>query len=251
MSLQCRICLEDDTQNNLVTPCNCNGTSKYVHPECLTKWRIQNIDTPYYNTCIDCRKEYEYTIESKEKMFISNNNTLIIQIGLIALICLLTTSFDDNTLLNFFDSIKNKNLTTIFAYSNYNYYYIFFHIIISNYILNCLFLLLSYILLFKVINLKKYLFKIYYFKIYNVIKLSYIFIFYVIFSVKMFLALSFLLIFIDCAIMHSYIEKHNQVLNNLNINNINYKNDLSEIEQTTSINSINNIDGLNDPLLTV
>ena len=30
-STSCRICLEDDDQNNMITPCMCIGTSKYIH----------------------------------------------------------------------------------------------------------------------------------------------------------------------------------------------------------------------------
>ena len=38
---QCRICLQDDTMENLITPCNCIGTQKYVHSNCLALWRRQ------------------------------------------------------------------------------------------------------------------------------------------------------------------------------------------------------------------
>jgi len=37
---QCRICLmdEDDVPEDLVNPCNCKGTSQYVHIQCLQDW---------------------------------------------------------------------------------------------------------------------------------------------------------------------------------------------------------------------
>jgi len=35
----CRICLSPEQPSNLVSPCNCKGTQKYVHRECLSKWR--------------------------------------------------------------------------------------------------------------------------------------------------------------------------------------------------------------------
>ena len=38
---QCRICLQDDTMENLISPCKCIGTQKYVHSNCLASWRRQ------------------------------------------------------------------------------------------------------------------------------------------------------------------------------------------------------------------
>lgn len=35
---QCRFCLEDDQRINLVAPCICKGSFKYVHPHCLLQW---------------------------------------------------------------------------------------------------------------------------------------------------------------------------------------------------------------------
>ena len=36
-----RICYEDEQENDneLIYPCACDGTQKYVHEECLAKWR--------------------------------------------------------------------------------------------------------------------------------------------------------------------------------------------------------------------
>lgn len=36
----CRICFDDDTSTEqLVAPCKCNGSSKWVHLSCLRRWR--------------------------------------------------------------------------------------------------------------------------------------------------------------------------------------------------------------------
>lgn len=35
---ECRICFEQDLP--LIKPCNCEGTMSYIHPNCLTEWRI-------------------------------------------------------------------------------------------------------------------------------------------------------------------------------------------------------------------
>ena len=37
--LMCRICHgEESNQKNLIVPCNCSGTLRYVHHSCLLKW---------------------------------------------------------------------------------------------------------------------------------------------------------------------------------------------------------------------
>ncbi|KAI8915802.1 hypothetical protein EDD86DRAFT_4216 [Gorgonomyces haynaldii] len=37
--MQCRICLDEATEESLVSPCKCIGTSRYVHTSCLEQWR--------------------------------------------------------------------------------------------------------------------------------------------------------------------------------------------------------------------
>jgi len=53
--MTCRICLEPD---DLISVCNCDGTSKWVHEECITKW----VSIRRKNTCEICHGEY--TLES-------------------------------------------------------------------------------------------------------------------------------------------------------------------------------------------
>ena len=36
---QCRFCLEDADEDQLIAPCNCDGSHKFVHQECLAEWR--------------------------------------------------------------------------------------------------------------------------------------------------------------------------------------------------------------------
>ena len=36
---QCRFCLEDADEDQLIAPCNCDGSHKFVHQECLREWR--------------------------------------------------------------------------------------------------------------------------------------------------------------------------------------------------------------------
>ena len=234
MSLQCRICLDEDEIVNLVSPCNCSGTSKYIHAECLNTWRDQNINSPHYNVCIDCRANYKYTINSKELIIINNNNTTIIYFSILVVFTLLFSS-NYNTITDIFDSIKNRNITQILDNNN-DYYYIMFSVIISNYLINCLFFLFSSLLLLKINNKKKYLSKIYVNKLYNIIKLLYIFIFYIIFSIKMFVSICFILVFVDYMNCEYYIQKHNNILNEINHNNLEYYTEPMEDAEEIDVN---------------
>lgn len=37
-SNQCRFCLEDDSNTNLISPCLCKGSFQFIHNTCLLKW---------------------------------------------------------------------------------------------------------------------------------------------------------------------------------------------------------------------
>ena len=69
MVITCRICLEemdipeipqDLINNKFVSPCQCNGTSKYVHTHCIDQWR--SIKLANYIMCNTCRAIYDIFI---------------------------------------------------------------------------------------------------------------------------------------------------------------------------------------------
>ncbi|CAG9317943.1 unnamed protein product [Blepharisma stoltei] len=71
----CRICLDSSKQEDLIAPCKCNGTQKYVHQECLKLWLLHSdkdemelsscelckcplkMNFHYLTTCSPCGKE--------------------------------------------------------------------------------------------------------------------------------------------------------------------------------------------------
>ena len=63
---ECRICLEIGDINDLISPCNCSGTSKWVHQQCLQRWRAYNINSDYYDKCEICL--FNYIISKKGKL---------------------------------------------------------------------------------------------------------------------------------------------------------------------------------------
>lgn len=55
---ECRICLE--SSGNLISVCDCKGSCKYVHKECIETW-IKNFheDDIRYNKCEICKSNYK------------------------------------------------------------------------------------------------------------------------------------------------------------------------------------------------
>lgn len=37
--MECRICLSEEAVHDLISPCNCRGSARYVHRQCLLTWR--------------------------------------------------------------------------------------------------------------------------------------------------------------------------------------------------------------------
>ena len=56
---ECRICLVNGN-TELISPCNCQGTQKYVHQECLNRWRLENINNEKYRKCEICNREFKF-----------------------------------------------------------------------------------------------------------------------------------------------------------------------------------------------
>ena len=78
----CRICFEGETkENNLIRPCKCKGTQRYIHKSCLMTWIHLNIDNPEKRDYCDiCKYKFKYDNESKEVEAPTNN--VVININL-------------------------------------------------------------------------------------------------------------------------------------------------------------------------
>eukprot|EP01065_Artemidia_motanka_P000863 TRINITY_DN10404_c0_g1_i1.p1 TRINITY_DN10404_c0_g1~~TRINITY_DN10404_c0_g1_i1.p1 ORF type:complete len:296 (+),score=41.87 TRINITY_DN10404_c0_g1_i1:76-963(+) len=62
---QCRICLEADRPGSLVAPCStCTGTAKWVHPECLERWR--SLAPARAFECEVCRTPFDGSVRPPE-----------------------------------------------------------------------------------------------------------------------------------------------------------------------------------------
>ncbi|CAA0834681.1 RING/FYVE/PHD zinc finger superfamily protein [Striga hermonthica] len=52
---ECRICQEEDSFNNLESPCACSGSLKYAHRKCVQHWCNEKGDI----TCEICHQQYQ------------------------------------------------------------------------------------------------------------------------------------------------------------------------------------------------
>ncbi|KAK3253425.1 hypothetical protein CYMTET_37315 [Cymbomonas tetramitiformis] len=54
----CRICLDDGNVFDLIAPCWCTGSSKWVHRACLDEWRAQERTPHSFTHCCTCRFQF-------------------------------------------------------------------------------------------------------------------------------------------------------------------------------------------------
>ena len=58
----CRYCLDEDCPENLISPCICQGTMKYVHNHCLLRWYSLHPETGL--ACSICKTECAFENDS-------------------------------------------------------------------------------------------------------------------------------------------------------------------------------------------
>lgn len=95
---ECRICLEEDTYDNLISPCYCRGTNKYVHKKCLNQWRALSDNSENIDKCPTCKFNYVFEntiLMSKTRKniifnyftkFIGNNIILLLLVNALLLL---------------------------------------------------------------------------------------------------------------------------------------------------------------------
>jgi hypothetical protein len=58
---ECRICLESDNQEDMVSPCACQGTMQHAHLACLKHWCAEKKSL----SCELCNAEYNAPVKDK------------------------------------------------------------------------------------------------------------------------------------------------------------------------------------------
>lgn len=95
--VSCRICLENDNEYKLISPCRCSGSMKYVHHKCLCSWMEETTNNDSRIKCEICNYEYKkqlietdpcfkYCAVNGESFFIVSNFIIFLLIAAIQLI---------------------------------------------------------------------------------------------------------------------------------------------------------------------
>lgn len=65
----CRICLEDDIEEKLISPCECTGSAEFIHKECLDEWRSRfSKNHRNYTTCRECLGTFNYSCRRQRRL---------------------------------------------------------------------------------------------------------------------------------------------------------------------------------------
>lgn len=72
--MECRLCFCDEhsTENPLVSPCNCRGSLKYIHRQCLYDLRKSNATTS--TSCPTCKTSYKFVNTSLSTILLNMGN---------------------------------------------------------------------------------------------------------------------------------------------------------------------------------
>ena len=75
----CKYCLLDEDQNDMISPCSCKGTNGYVHRNCLETWIKSDINI-HKEKCRECNYvfQYENSVYTCMYSFFSRTKTIIV-----------------------------------------------------------------------------------------------------------------------------------------------------------------------------
>ena len=145
---ECRICFIDENiepNKPFINPCACSGTSKWVHLECLNRWRKSRQNPTSESICSECRTQYNiirknFDIETLiyKNSYIQNINMFISMCSMFLSFCFYASgSFFDNYIIIGFDTNEYSYISIIiyfdissFLIINFIIFYIFINIFI-------------------------------------------------------------------------------------------------------------------------
>ena len=126
----CRICLEEADRSELIAPCSCRGSSKWVHRACLDQWRTMREDRAF-SKCTECLTPYKIISRHIDSQRASRRRLVmytceVARDSLIAF-CLAQLFVGIFSLLTYALDNKNRILLHLFSASNHSYvfYYMF------------------------------------------------------------------------------------------------------------------------------
>ncbi len=108
---ECKFCLQEDKITNLISPCKCDGSMKYVHTKCLDMFHKKK----YLEHCDICKEKYEYNTTLDKLKYKS--------LLLIYSVCILN---------NFFSTIITFDLNNFYMLIFIFYMMLYHNLFISN-----------------------------------------------------------------------------------------------------------------------
>jgi hypothetical protein len=66
-SRQCRYCLDEEPAEDLIAPCRCAGSGRWVHRRCLDEWRARERQRRAFTHCEVCNFEYVVEVHPEDE----------------------------------------------------------------------------------------------------------------------------------------------------------------------------------------
>lgn len=167
---ECRICFESTNGDDLISPCLCRGTSKWIHHSCLQTWRENSENDDARVKCMECNYEYNLiTVNIPEnieiiRFFITENNEIkhkytgiyifflfycLISFPIVLEPIELSDNYMSIDMLNFYNQ-RDKEIFLNYIKRNDFFYMLYFYSLNLNININILYFLLLLNLCFNV-----------------------------------------------------------------------------------------------------
>ncbi|KAM0746780.1 hypothetical protein T439DRAFT_329477 [Meredithblackwellia eburnea MCA 4105] len=119
----CRICFDghDEELGRLFSPCQCRGTSRYVHVVCLDRWRMASAGNNSFYKCHQCGYEYKLR-RAKIASIAQHRVTLLLTTSIVFMFLIYLAGFAANYLLSIVEkraAALNGGLLDEFFVSDY------------------------------------------------------------------------------------------------------------------------------------
>ena len=109
----CRICFEMETSENpLISPCECSGSMKFIHEECLKKWICSKTRDPKTFSCDVCKQSLQMEINAKSVLSCKELKNEIFKILLFPIIIIIMSTITTLLLIYLITTATDPNITT-------------------------------------------------------------------------------------------------------------------------------------------
>lgn len=109
---QCRICFDiESSGKDLIIPCKCTGSMKYVHEECLKIWLTTSSQDIKQSKCDICKHQFKMEISYNRVCTCNIQKEDRLKFLIIQLVALMISSILSIVLFYFFNGIRNNTLS--------------------------------------------------------------------------------------------------------------------------------------------